>query len=346
MRAYDFSTHNKTVKRDRSRYFSYGFIFLLVLAGTAFVYYVVLNSPRILYYFRENKYSEIERAHTRALEAIQGLSADQAGGAHEGALSLREVKDFLDLAHALQKDHREDPILIYHEATVLDEILRRQAADKPQALLALLFREFISRPAFPGEFDRELWQKALLAGRKSRSLGLPEVLSARLAEMELDVYLLGGKPWWEGAQEIAGGHATAKKLPSWHVMQAGMARETPDFSLIQTAYGPTTGAFAKGVYYLRSGNSPLGISHLRELSRSQTDAFARDHALYMLGHLSGKEKRLRDQLFYFKQIRFTEFAPRYPFFVSELNYLLRFLGQASEADQMMKAWEELKAQEK
>lgn len=346
MRAYDFSTHNKTVKRDKSRYFSYAFIFLLLLAGSAFVYYVILNSPRILYYFRENKYSEIERAHAAAIKAIQVLPAEQAASAKNGALALAEVQDFIELAQALQKDHREDPILTYLEATVLDEIIRRQVAEKPEALLALLFREFIGRPAFPAEFDRELWQRALLAGRKARSLGLPEVLSARLAEAELDVYLLGGRPWWESAQEIAASNATAKKLPSWHLMQAGMARETPDFALVQTAYGPTTAAFAKGVYYIRSGNSPLGISNFRDLSKSQADAFARDHALYTLGFLSAREKRIRDQMSYYKQIRFPEFAPRYPFFVPELNYLLRFLGQQGEADQMMKAWEELKAQEK
>jgi hypothetical protein len=346
MRAYDFSTHNKTLKRDKSRYFTYAFIFLLLLAGSAFVYYVILNSPRILYYFRENKYSEIERAHASAIEAIQTLPAEQMANAKTGALTLPQVQEFLELSHALQKDHREDPILIYHEATVLDEIIRRQVAENPQALLALLFREFIGRPAFPVELDRELWQRALLAGRKARALGLPEVLAARLAEVELDVYLLGGRPWWESAQEIASSSAAAKKLPSWHLMQAGMARETPDFALVQTAFGPTTAAFAKAIYYLRSGNSPLGISNLRDLSRNQADAFARDHALYTLGFLSAREKRLRDQLFYYKQIRFAEFAPRYPFFVPELNYLLRFLGQQGEADQMMKAWEELKAQEK
>jgi hypothetical protein len=346
MRAYDFSTHNKTVKRDKSRYFSYAFIFLLILAASAFVYYVILNSPRILYYFRENKYSEIERAHAAAIEAIQSLPGEQAGQVKNGALALSEVRDFLELAQALQKDHREDPILIYHEATVLDEIIRRQVSEKPQALLVLLFREFIGRPAFPAEFDRELWQRALLAGRKARALGLPEVLSARLAESELDVYLLGGRPWWESAQEIVLSNPAAKKLPAWHLMQAGMAREAPDFALLQTAFGPTTAAFAKGVYYMRSGNSPLGISSFRDLSKSQADAVARDHALYTLGFLSARDKRIRDQLFYYKQIRFNEFAPSYPFFVAELNYLLRFLGQQGEADQMMKAWEELKAQEK
>jgi hypothetical protein len=346
MRAYDFSTHNKTIKRDRSRYFTYAFILLLLLAGFAFVYYVVLNSPRILYYFKENKYSEIERVHAEAIKAIQALPAEQAANNENAALALPEVQDFLELAHTLQKDHREDPILIYHEATVLDEIIRRQVAEKPNALLALLFREFIGRPTFPTEFDQKVWQSALLAGRKARALGLPELLSARLAEAELDVYLLGGSPWWESSQEIVALNPAARKLPSWHLIQAGMARETPDFALIQAAFGPSTAAFAKGIYYIRSGNSPLGISNLRDLSKKQADAFARDHALYTLGFLSGREKRIRDQLFYYQQIRFSEFAPRYPFFVGELNYLLRFLGQQSEAEQMMKAWEELKAQEK
>lgn len=339
MRAYDFSTHNKTLKRDKSRYFTYAFIALLVAAAGAFIYYVVLNSPRILYYFRENKYSGIERAHASAMQA---LPAEDSGA----ALSVPQVREFLELARTLQKDHPEDPILVYHEATLFGEIIRRQVGEKSHALLALLFREFIGRPAFPPEFDRELWQKALLAGRKARALGLPEILSARLAESESDVYLLGGRPWWESMQEIAAQHPVAKKMPSWHLIQAGMARETPDFALLQAAYGPTTAAYAKGIYYLKSGNSPLGISTLRDLSKSPADAFARDHALYTLGYLSAKDKRLRDQLSYYKQIRFPEFAPRYPFFASELNYLLRFLGQKSEAEQMMKAWEELKAQEK
>lgn len=344
MRAYDFSTHNKTVKRDKSRYFSYAFIFLLVAALSAFVYYVVLNSPRILYYFRENKYSEIERFHARAIEAIQAMQPEAAMAPGNGAVNLADVADFLELAHTLQKDHREDPILYYHEATVLDEVVRRQVSERSQALVGLLFREFIGRPAFPEEFDRELWQRALLTGRRARALGLPEVLSQKLAEAEVDVYLLGGRPWWESAQELVGANQSAKKLPSWHLIQSGLARETPDFALLQTAYGATTAAFAKGVYYIRSGNSPLGISNFRDLGKNQADAFARDHALYILGFLSGRDKRIRDQLFYYKQIRFPEFAPRYPHFVSEFNYLLRFLGQQGEADQMMKAWEELKAQ--
>lgn len=339
MRAYDFSTHNKTLKRDKSRYFSYAFIALLIVAVGAFVYYVVLNSPRILYYFRENKYSGIERAHAAAMQA---LPTEQVAS----ALSLPQVREFLELAHTLQKDHPEDPILVYHEATLLGEIIRRQVGEQSPAILAILFREFIGKPAFPAEFDRELWQKVLLAGRKARALGLPEVLSARLAELECDVYFLGGRPWWESMQEIATKYPVAKKMPSWHLIQAGVARELPDFALLQSTYGPTTAAYAKGVYYLRSGNSPLGISTLRDLSKNPADAFARDHALYTLGYLSAKDKRLRDQLSYYKQIRFSEFAPRYPFFANELHYLLRFLGQKSEADQMMKVWEELKAQEK
>lgn len=338
MRAYDFSTHNKTVKRDQSRYFSYAFIVLLVAAFGAFVYYVILNSPRIQYYFRENKYSEIEHLHAKAIESLPARI--KAGN---DILTQGDVSDFLDLSRALQKDHREDPILHFHEATMLDEILRRQVADNGEALLALLFREFIGRPQFPAEFDRDLWQRALLTGRRARALGLPELLTQRLAEAEIDVYLLGGKPWWESAQQMVPAMSAAKKLPSWHLMQAGLIRETPDFDLIKTAYGASLAAFAKGVYYTRSGNSPLGISSFRELAKNQADAFARDHALYALAHLSARDKRIRDQLSYLKQIRFSEFAPKYPHFVPEYNYLLRFLGSTSEADQMMKAWEELKA---
>lgn len=345
MRAYDFSTHNKTVKRDRSRYFTYAFVILLVAALSAFVYYVVLNSPRILYYFRENKYSEIERAHALAIESIHEMKSEPAGG-RGGAMQLGDVQDFLDLAHALQKDHREDPILIYHEATLLNEVIRRQVADRPDALIGLLFHEFIGRAVFPPEFDHEVWQRALLTGRKARALGLPEILQQKLTESELDVYLLGGKPWWESAQALVPPGSPARKLPAWHLLQAGLARETPDFSLIQTAYGATAAAFAKGVYYIRSGNSPLGISNFRDLSRNQADAAARDYALYTLGFLSGREKRIRDQLYYFKQIRFAEFAPANAYFVPEFNYLLRFLGQTGEADQMMKAWEEMRAEKK
>jgi len=338
MRAYDFSAHNKTVKRDKSRYFSYAFIILLVAALGAFIYYVVLNSPRILYYFRENKYSEIERSHAAAIEALPATIKNASD-----ALTQGDVADFLELSRSLQKDHREDPILHFHEATLLDEILRRQIAEQNQALLALLFRDFIGRPQFSAAFDREIWQRALLTGRKARALGLPEVLSQKLAEAEIDVYLLGGKPWWESAQSLVQANSPAKKLPAWHLMQAGLTRETPDFELIKTAYGASLATFAKGVYYTRSGNSPLGISSFRDLAKSETDAFARDHALYALAHLSARDKRIRDQLSYLKQIRFAEFAPEYPHFVSEYNYLLRFLGSKSEADQMMKAWEDLKA---
>jgi hypothetical protein len=345
MRAYDFGTHNKTVKRDKSRYFSYTFIFLLVAAFAAFIYYVVLNSPRILFYFRENKYSEIERAHARALDAVHNMPATAEGAAAQSpspALRLAEVSEFMELAHALQKDHREDPILYFHEATVLSETVRKQVAERNQALIFLMFREFIGRPVFPAEFDHELWQNAILTGRRARALGLPDVLAQKLSEAEIDTYLIGGKPWWESVSEIVPAGSAAKKLPSWHLIQAGLTRETPDFELIRTAFGPTLAAFAKGVYYTRSGNSPLGISNFRELAKNQTDAFARDHALYILGFLSGRDKRVKDQLSYYKQIRFPEFAPQNPFLVGEYHYLLRFLGQKSEADQLLRAWEEIK----
>ena len=95
---------------------------------------------------------------------------------------------------------------------------------------------------------------------------------------------------------------------------------------------------------MKAGNSPLGISNFRELSQNATDAASRDYALYTLGYLSGREKRVKDQLYYYKQIRFPEFAPSHPYFAGELHYLLRFLGQKSEADQLMRAWEEMKAQ--
>lgn len=346
MRAYDFSTHNKTVKRDKSRYFSYAFILLLAAAVAAFVYYVILNSPRIMFYFRENKYSEIERLHARAIEAIHLMPVTtlvEAPPKNSAALP-GDVNEFLDLAHELQKDHREDPILYYHEATVLDELVRKQAAENTGVLLVMMFREFIGRPQFAPEFDQELWQKALLTGRRARALGLPDVLAQKLTESEVDVYLLGGKPWWESAREIVPANSNARKIPAWHLMQAGLARETPDFELIKSAFGLSLATFAKGVYYIRSGNSPLGISNFRDLAKNTADAPARDHALYVLGMLSGREKRIRDQLSYYKQIRFAEFAPKNPYFPGEYHYLLRFLGQKSEADQLMHAWEEMKAQ--
>lgn len=345
MRAYDFGTHNKTVKRDKSRYFSYAFILLLVAAFGAFVYYVILNSPRIMFYFRENKYSEIERLHARAIEVIRAMPADAtpAGRGKTLAQLPGDVTDFFDMAHSLQKDHREDPILYYHEATVYDELVRKQVMEKSPALLVMMFREFIARPEFPPEFDQDLWQKALLTGRRARALGLPDMLAQKLIEAEIDVYLLGGKPWWESARDIVPANSLARKMPAWHLLQAGLARETPDFELIKAAFGVSLSGFAKGIYYLRSGNSPLGISNFRELAKSPSDAVARDHALYILGLLSGREKRLRDQLSYYKQIRFAEFAPRNPYFPGEYHYLLRFLGQKSEADQLMHAWEELKA---
>ncbi len=347
MRAYDFGTHNKTVKRDKSRYFSYTFIFLLVVAFAAFIYYVVLNSPRILFYFRENKYSEIEKQHARALNAIQNLPSSQDANPLNGqasALQLPEVSEFFDLAHALQKDHREDAILHFHEATVLAEAVRKQAGERQQALIFLMFRDFIGRPVFPVEFDHELWQRAILTGRRARALGLPDVLAQKLSEAEIDAYLIGGRPWWESAYDMVPTGSAAKKLPAWHLMQAGLTRETPDFELIKTAYGPTLAGFAKGIYYTRSGNSPLGISNFRDLAKNQADAYARDHALYILGYLSGKDKRTKDQLSYYKQIRFPEFAPQNPYFVGEYHYLLRFLGQKSEADQLMRAWEEMKGE--
>jgi hypothetical protein len=341
MRAYDFSTHNKTVKRDRSRYFSYTFLFLLVAAFAAFIYYVVLNSPRILFYFRENKYSGIENLHAQGVAAINAMPAGSE--TIGGALALPEVSDFMDTVHTLQKDHNEDPILFFHEASILDEIVRKQTTDHVPQMLALLFRDFIGKPQFPKDFDQALWQRALLTGRRARALGLPDVLAQKISEAEIEIYLLGGRPWWQSAQDVIPSGAAARKLPAWHVIQAGLNRETPDFELIATAYGKTLATFAKGIYYTRSGNSPLGISSFRELAKNDADAFAKDHALYALGFLSGREKRIKDQLFYYKQIRFAEFAPLYPHFASELHYLLRFLGEKSEADQLMHAWEELKA---
>lgn len=345
MRSYDFSTHNKTVKRDKSRYFSYAFILLLAAAVAAFIYYVILNSPRIMFYFRENKYSEIERLHAKAIETIHAMPVEAVAAVNpkSPAQLPADVAEFFDLAHELQKDHREDPILFYHEATVLDELVRKQAAERAPALLVMMFREFIGRPEFSREFDHELWQKALLTGRRARALGLPDVLAQKLSESEVDVYLLGGRPWWESARDLVPANSTARKIPAWHLMQAGLARETPDFELIKSAFGPSLAMFAKGVYYIRSGNSPLGISNFRDLSKNTADAAARDHALYVLGFLSGREKRIRDQLSYYKQIRFADFAPRNPYFAPEYHYLLRFLGQKSEADQLMHAWEELKA---
>ncbi|HRP69612.1 MAG TPA: hypothetical protein PLY93_08785, partial [Turneriella sp.] len=164
-------------------------------------------------------------------------------------------------------------------------------------------------------------------------------------ELEIDAYLIGGRPWWESAVEFGDIASPIRKTPAWHLIQTGLVRETPDFELIKTAYGATLATFVKGCYYLRSGNSPLGISNFRDLSKSPIDAGARDAALYVLGYLSGRDKRVKEQLSYYAQIRFPEFAPQNPFFVSEYNYLLRFLGQKSEADQLMRAWDELRQEQ-
>jgi len=339
MRAYDFSTHNKTVKRDKSRYFNYVFILLIVAAVGSFVYYVVLNSPRILYYFRDNKYSEIERLHATAIARVQTEKVSPG----DNPLLIVDVADFLNVAHALQKDHREDPILHFHEATLLGEIMRRQVEARPEAFIGIFYRDFIGRHEFPHEFSRELWQQAIAASRRARALGLSEAHAEKLAELELETYAIAGRPWWETATTLVTSTSNAKKTPAWHMIQAGLARETPNFDLLKTAYGPVLAQFLKGVYYMRSGNSPLGISSFRDVAENKVDAFARDHALYVLGYLSGREKRVRDQLHYYKQIRFAEFAPDKPYFVNDYQYLLRFLGQKSEADQLMRAYEDMKA---
>ncbi|MCS6972664.1 MAG: hypothetical protein N2Z22_05005 [Turneriella sp.] len=346
MHVYDSSVHKKTLKKDHSRYFTYVFVFLLLSALGGFVYYIVQNSPRLLYHFRENKYSEIERRHAQALSVVQAVFTGAESSEPAAVLALPEVQEFLELAHALQKDHREDAILFFHEATLLAEIFRHSIARDPQALLFLLFRDFIARPVFPKEWDRTLWQQALLAGRKAYALGLPETLAAKLAEASLEIYFAGGRPWWESALELARWQPSVKKLPTWQLVQAGLARELPDFALIRSSYGDSVATFSRAIYYLRSGNSPLGISALRELSNNKADALARDCALYVLGYLAGKEKRAREQLYYYEQIRFAEFAPQNAYFVPEFVYLLRFLGKKAEAEKTLKEWEERKAEGK
>ncbi|MBV6493093.1 MAG: hypothetical protein LDLANPLL_01108 [Turneriella sp.] len=341
MRTYDFSIHNKTVKRDKSRYFTYAFIILLLGVIVWFASYVVLNSPSIMYYFRENKYSGIEKAHSQAMAVIEKAS----GADSESLLETNEVIDFLELAHTLQKSHNEDPILYYHEAIVLSEILRKQIHAKGAALIFIFFRDFIEKTIFPSDYDHTLWQRVILLGRQARALGLPDVLQEKLKEAQIDAYLIGGRPWWESALEF-GETPSVRKTPAWQLIQAGLARETPNFELIKAAYGHMLLTFVKACYYLRSGNSPLGISNLREVAKNPSDAAAKDAALYMLGYLSGRDKRVKEQLAYYQDIRFKEFQPKNPFFVDEYQYLLRFTGQKSEADQLVRAWEELSSQNK
>lgn len=332
----DYTADRYISRKKGNRLFKLAF-FLVILAGIgAGSWYIYQNIPRYLFNFNENKYAEIEKRLSQAEQSVSQLTTDENNPSKYflAALKHRDTLVFLDLAQKLTKDHPEDPMIFYYRGMLYNRIFDTACERQKHLYTDIFFYEFTDHYRFPVSLDHDVWSKAILFLRKALALGLPEPLARKTNTDLARLYLWGGRPYWSTMGEWleknrdAGGNT----LSLFNII---LVRQTPDWKALETQFSPDVINFWKGLYYLKTGNSPLGYTHLSGITRSKAEVRIKNNAWYILGFLQGRDKKRREQLYSYKQIDTAEFFSRAPWFVTEYHYVLRFLGEQKEADRLM-----------
>ena len=330
-------------KNTGPRLFKIIIVTVLLLALFACGYWVYQNKERLLFYIQKDKYSKIEQDIDRLI-ALTGKIRINISGTDQSEIRkdlLILSDDLLNRIGNLQKDHPEDGFLYFLQGKINYHLFQTWSESDVNHKTNLIFEIYINRYRFPATVENDLFYKAILSLRKALILKVNTNYSLQAVNWLIDLYFWGGLPYWHSGFTVAKNEKItdnitlnsfnvlfAEKMPAWDTLQKSMPSQNVDL--------------LKGIYYLKTGNSPVGFSLLNSLIDQNENIPVKNNALYLMGELIGRKNRNRKQLFYYDKIDLQEFIAREPWFLEEYHFLLRFLGENQKAVELLNTFEKKK----
>lgn len=313
-------------------------LLLLLLVGVG-AYGTYHFRERIFFRFQNDQQGLILRRLADSVELVRSKAAGQ-----ELPAEIAKDKALTEFSAMLDSMRDVEPLMgvvQFARGKLLFELFAIVPARNRSLYYDIFFMEFVERYAMPKQLDANTWQQAVLSLRKAMVLNLPDDLKKETVRLLAELYLWGGRPFWASAYALLEQHGLGKEETIRHLFNILLARNTPDFEKLTVIFSEEPVLLWQAIYYLKAGNAPLGYSILYKLADAGTEAQIRNNALYLLGRIQGKEKRHRQQIYYYRKIDAMEFLPRAPWFLDEFAYVLRFVGESGEAQRLMAQYEKI-----
>ena len=342
MQLRDIHASAMPLRKKKFNFFSFLFFFIIfAAAGAGLGYYLFNNTDRFLFYFQENKYSELDKEYAEILNYWQAnYPLDKFAKVDENFFKTERETEFLKLVNTLIEDFPADGYLFYLKGMYHANAFLLPVKNRQDVLAEFFFNEAIERPEQPPELDYDRRSTALLALRKAIVLGLPEKPLQDAKATQAALYFWGGGAWWGESQAALPDNAgMVAKMPVAELLNILSGGRPPNWKNLETVYPPELTKFWQALYYLQTGNLPLSFAMLSDLTQQKSDIHIHNYAAYLLGKSQGKYRQLRQQLFYYRKIELEYFMPRNPWFLSEYTTLLRFLGDQQESTRVLSAYE-------
>lgn len=308
------------------------FIFLLLAGAAALEFY--RNQTRYLFLIHRDRYAMLERQASVILN--EAKSNDKA--------ALEHLASFQDSLLKLRHDHPSDAYLPYLHGKLLSDTFFLPVEKNPALIVRLLFDLQVDHYSFPKELDAGLWKRSILLLRSALAMestpGVSEQSQTELARL----YFWGGLNYWETGHKYISLEKTGEERENdiyVHLYQIILQKQPPDWEVLGKTFDEPSLKLLKSIYFLRSGNTPLAYSLLRELHADTEHPEVRNMALYVSGHQFGKRRNLRQQLYYYRAIDPEDFLRSNPWFLEEYHFLLRFFGAREEASRFLARYEPL-----
>ncbi|MCS6985290.1 MAG: hypothetical protein NZM25_09240 [Leptospiraceae bacterium] len=323
----------KTKKGHKGIFLFLLLLFLGIVGYAAYRYHV-----HIWLLFAPKEESELvmrfERAQQTIREAPFETSATELRESKFVSEFFRYLKAYLDTRPAEAMGHALSGLIEY-ELFLLPLRKEKYLYDD------LLFLCYIGKYRFPASLDFSLWQKSILTLRKALALGLKGNWQERVNYALASLYLWGGLSYWNAAYSLLG--QKDEDLFLKDILNILSQHAPPRFTYLESYFGKESAQLGQAIYYLKSGNTPVGYSLLYQLTNLKERADIRNRALYLLGHVHAKQKHYRQQLYYLRQMDAMEFGKSFPWFIEEYVFLLRFLGDHGTAQRILEEYARLNA---
>ena len=310
-------------------------LWLLPILLAAAGYYIYNNYPRILFLIKKDRYAPLEMA-------MNELNTQLAENTQKDLSKISEVSKTLTLLKKLTQDHPSDPHLYFLKGRLYSLLLDAQSRQNPNLKIEIIFNHYTGHMNFPFELSKKLWQAGVASYRKSLALGLPAPNDALARKNLLELYFLGGEPYWKSAADDLD-LTQPDTSPTRQLFSIVTRRQKPNWNLLKADYGDESAAFLEAIYHLHRENTPVAFSKLKELALSSSP-YLRNNAMYLMGSVMKKTRNHRMQLYYYRQIDLDEFIPRNTWFLTEFYNSLRFARERKEAQKLLADYEKIVTQ--
>lgn len=316
---YNIDRYKKPKKNRGTR----SFVFLLVLASISYSsYWGYSNHERLFYYFKKDKYSNVESELAQAKKSIK---------------NKKQINSTLELLDKLITDHPHDAYLYYLKGQ-LNYLFFRQFIHNQWTFKDIVFHIYINRYKMPSEINKQQWTLAISSFRKALALKVDKKVVDNLKRNLASLYVWGGLPYWQTGRELL---IRAKENEANQVRKSFfnilLLKSEPDFNLLSKKFPKSLVDFWHSIYFLKIGNAPRGFSGLKKIANLKVEGDnqnlldLKNYANFILADTFAKQKKKRRVLAYYAKIDLKSFLPKHKWFLDEYERLLRFLGRKPQA---------------